>query len=139
QDMERCRVVRAYWCLLHVVVCLPDICAALQSPNGENKKPKYIAWCDQYLKDAFLSSAERYYMRCKVLHQGYASTDPPSRYTGFAFGQPSDSGVIDHKRAENDILHLDVGEFARETWAGVNSWISRLESNPTVTEARNVA
>ena len=31
EDMERCRGAKAYWCLLHVTVCFPDICAALQS------------------------------------------------------------------------------------------------------------
>jgi hypothetical protein len=33
-EIERCRRAGAYWALLHVVVALPDICAALESENG---------------------------------------------------------------------------------------------------------
>jgi hypothetical protein len=42
-DVERCRLAEAYWSLLHVTICLPDICAALQSPNGETNGKLYIA------------------------------------------------------------------------------------------------
>ena len=73
QDMDRCRNARAFWSLLHVTICLPDICAALQSENGETKGARYISWCDKYLLNPMLSGSERYQMRCKVLHQGRAS------------------------------------------------------------------
>jgi hypothetical protein len=59
-DMERCRTGRAYWSLLHVTVCLPDICAALESVDGRTLGRLYIAWCDTYLSDALLTAEERY-------------------------------------------------------------------------------
>lgn len=46
-DIGRCRQAKAYWSLLHVTICLPAICAALQAINGEAGKKLYIAWCDQ--------------------------------------------------------------------------------------------
>ena len=139
-EMERCRNARAYWALLHVSVCLPDICAALQAPNGETTGPRYIDWCEKYLPDPLLSGAERYRMRCKVLHQGRATTDlAASRYIGFSFGQPSPSGHVDHKRVDAGALNLDVGLVAEETRQAVARWIHVLESNPVCAEAMDVA
>lgn len=137
-DMGRCRQVRAYWSLLHVAVCLPDICSALESVDGQATRQRYSNWCDKHLIYPQLSGAERYRMRCKVLHQGRAATNHPGRYTGFAFGQPLDTGAVDHMRVEAGTLHLDVGELARETQVGVESWIRQLEANPRAPEAVNV-
>jgi hypothetical protein len=87
-DMERCRAGKAYWSLLHVAVCLPDICAALEASDGRTTGKRYVDWCDRHLSDAILSGDERYSMRCKVLHEGRASTGKPGRYSGFAFTRP---------------------------------------------------
>jgi hypothetical protein len=137
-DMARCRQAKAYWSLLHVTVCLPDICAALQSGDGETSPSLYIHWCDKYLKNPMLSGAERYRMRCKVLHQGRATTDKPGRYTGFAFGEPSETGKVDHMRVEAETLHLDVGELADEMKGAVDAWIQNLEAQRTSADALNV-
>jgi hypothetical protein len=136
--MARCRESKAYWALLHVTVCLPDICAALQSDNGKTSTPLYIDWCDKYLKNPMLSGVERYRMRCKVLHQGRATTDKPGRYRGFAFGQPSETGKVDHMRFEAGILHLDVGELGDEMRGAVEAWIQSLEVRNTSADALNV-
>ena len=42
-DMDRCRAGDAYWSLLHVTVCLPDICAALESDDGRTNQKLHIA------------------------------------------------------------------------------------------------
>src|SRR5438128_1754411 len=125
-DMEKCRAAKAYWSLLHVTICLPDICAALQWPDAETTRARYIAWAEQFLHDPILTGAERYRMRCKVLHQGRARTNQPGRYSGFAFGQPSETGEVDHNRVDGSILHLDVGKLADETKAGVERWIAEI-------------
>ena len=137
-DMDRCRKGGAYWSLLHVTVCLPDICAALQSDDGETSRTQYIAWCDQHLPDPSLSGAERYRMRCKVLHQGRATVDQAGRYGGFSFAQPAATGDIDHKRLDGNTLILDVGRLSEEVRLAVGQWICRLEANPANSEAQNV-
>ncbi len=136
-DMEKCRQAKAFWSLLHVTVCLPDICAALESADGKATGDRYIAWCDKHLAQPKLTGAERRTLRNKVLHQGRAATDKPGRYTRFAFGQPSDAGEVDHMRVVSGTLHLDVGELARETWKGVQAWISEIRANPRSVEAKN--
>lgn len=135
--MERCRKGGAFWSLLHVTVCLPDICAAVQSNNGETSGALYAAWCDQYLVDPMLFGVERYRMRCKVLHQGRASTGQPGRYTGFSFGQPAANGQVDHRRVRGSTLILNVGSLSNEVRAGGQAWIVRLEAFPSSAEALN--
>jgi hypothetical protein len=137
-DMDRCRTAKACWSLLHVTVCLPDICAALQLPDGQTHQPLYISWCDKFFLNPLLRGAERYRMRCKVLHQGRARTEKPGRYSAFSFGEPSPDGAIDHSRVENSVLNLDVGELATETKAAVNAWIGALEADLSSPEALSV-
>jgi hypothetical protein len=137
-DVEKCRAAKAYWSLLHVTVCLPDICAALQSANGETTEKRYAAWCDDWLKEPLLSGSERYGIRCKVLHQGRASGRKSGRYSAYAFGQPSSDGHVDHMRLESGTLHLDVGELATQTRQAVDNWIEWLEANPSSPRACNV-
>lgn len=136
-DLELCRSAKAYWALLHLTVCLPDICAALQSDNGRTTCRLYIAWCDQYLPDPLLSSLERYQMRCNVLHQGRATAGTHGRYAGFSFAQPASTGLVDHKRVDGDTLVLDVATLATETKVAIDSWISYLEDHPSITLAIN--
>jgi hypothetical protein len=138
EDIARCRKGSAYWSLLHVAVCLPDICGALQSEDGESSKARYIAWCDQYLPNPMLLGSERYRMRCKVLHQGRASVDQPGRYKGFSFSQPAPTGQVDHMRLEGSTLILDVGRLADEAHSGVIRWITELETQPSGVAALNV-
>lgn len=136
-DMKRCRTGRAYWALLHVTVCLPDICAALQSNDGDTNKRRYKAWCNKYLPDPLLSGSERWQMRCKVLHEGRASIPRSMRYDGFAFTQPAPTGPAYHKQLEGKTLVLDVGEMAEEMKNGVEAWIHDLEANPSSSKAIN--
>jgi len=143
-DAQSCLEAKAYWCLLHVTVCLPDVCAALQSRNGETDGEKYKKWCDKYfkrdvLKRDVLTGIERYEMRCKVLHQGRAQVSKKRRYTGFAFGQPDAFGRVDHLRVDGCTLHIDVGELHRETRKAIRAWIVELESNPSSAKANYAA
>ena len=63
KDMDRCCQAKAYWSLLHVTVCLPDICAALQSPDGKTdgkNRQLYISWCDTNLPNPDLLALQRW-------------------------------------------------------------------------------
>lgn len=141
-EMHRCERAKTYWALLHIVVCLPDICGALESKKGEVKGGKqYKEWCRRYLRDPMLLPDERYDMRCKVLHQGRAKAHIESvgRYTSFEFGQPGADGTVDHLRTVGKTLHLDVGQMANEMRRGIEQWFDYLEANPSGPEATNVA
>jgi hypothetical protein len=139
-DMQRCRAGSAYWSLLHVTVCLPDICAALESERGRTAPALYIDWCDANLPDALLTGEERYMMRCKVLHEGRAHVGQSHlRYSGFAFTQPAANGDVDHRRVDGTTLVLEVGSLSAEYRNGVQRWIKEIEAQPTGPTATNVA
>lgn len=138
REMERCRKSKAYWALLHVTVCLPDICAALESSDGRTNGTRYKKWCNRYASDPALTGEERWDMRCKVLHQGRGKIGTGGRYSKYTFSQPAPTGEKDHKRRERSTLHLDVGEMAREISTAVEDWINWVEANPMSSEARAV-
>jgi hypothetical protein len=141
-DKSGRRKGKAFWSLLHVTVCLPDICAALESDDGRTGGKRYVDWCNRHLPDARLSGEERYWMRCKILHEGRAtgraSTGRPGRYSGFAFTQPAANGQIDHRRVDGSTLVLEVGKLSEECKAGVQRWIQAIEADPTGQDANNV-
>lgn len=138
REMDLCRAHKTYWALLHVTVCIPDICAALESANGETSPNKYEHWARLYLREPLLSPEERYRMRCKVLHQGRAALEQPGRYTGFSFAQPATTGEVDHLRVEGTTLVVDVGELSKEMRAAASRWSGQLEGAPQGVAAMNV-
>jgi hypothetical protein len=136
-EMAKCQKAGAYWALLHVTVCLPDICAALESADGESKGWKYKAWCDRFAADPLLTSEERWHMRNRLLHQGRAKSTG-GRYSGYSFSSPAATGRVDHRRVDGTVLHLDVGELAKEMKEAVQRWIESLDASPKSSKATNV-
>jgi|HubBroStandDraft_5_1064220.scaffolds.fasta_scaffold399949_1 hypothetical protein len=138
EEMQRCADAGAYWSLLHVVVCLPDICGAVQSPDGEAKGWKYEDWCDQWLGSA-LSGKDRYAMRCRLLHQGRAASAKPPNYAGFSFEPPSTDGTNFHLTTDsNNRLRVDVRLFSDQIITAVKRWINYIDNYPTSAHAKNV-
>jgi hypothetical protein len=134
-EMDRCVGVKTYWALLHVVVCMPDICAALEHPRGRATGPAYEAWCNRFLKDNLLSGEDWYGMRCKVLHDGRTTLQRGKR---FVFGQPDANGVKDHRREDGNDVYLDVGDLAAAIIRAFEHWSTELASDPNSDAARNV-
>src|SRR5207253_411925 len=135
-EIDACIKVKTYWALLHTILCLPDICAALETVNGEATGPGYLDWAD-HLADPALNGVDWYEMRCKLLHQG-RTIAKKSKYTKFLFGQPAADGTKDHQRTVGSEIHLDVGELAREMVDGIRNWFNRLLAQPTSVATSNV-
>lgn len=72
-EMQRCVKGKCYWALLHLVLVLPDVCAAMESVNGESDDGRYRNWCKRYLSDEMINPDDWYRMRCVILHQGRTS------------------------------------------------------------------
>lgn len=138
-ELELCRSAGAYWALLHVTVCLPDICAALQSHNGRTNGNKYRAWCGRFLTNPLLSANERWLMRCAVLHQGRSKLPVGSRYTGFSFSRPNAQRQVLHNEVEGTTLIQDVDVLSREVTTGVIDWMIKIALSPGTVEAEHVA
>jgi hypothetical protein len=129
EEMARCEQSKCYWALLHMLVALPDICAALQSASGDaGDGGPYRAWCKDNFAGSYLSPDDRYGIRCALLHQG-RTTAPGGRYLSYSFVQPSASGSVVHNWVTpgDRNITLDVGEMARDTKAAMRSWFQRLQ------------
>jgi hypothetical protein len=129
EEMERCEKCKCYWALLHIIVALPDICAALESSSGDagNGGP-YRAWCKLNFAEQYLSPDGRYGIRCALLHQG-RTTLSRGRYLSYSYVQPSSSGSVVHNwvTPEERNITLDVGVMARETKEAMRRWFRRLQ------------
>ena len=139
-EMERCARAKCYWALLHIVVVLPDICAALQSANGDagNGGP-YQGWYKENFSGNYLSPVDRYKIRCALLHQG-RTVVPSGSYASYSFIQPATSGSIAHNwvTPSERNMTLDVGEMARDTRAAMRTWFTKLQLPANATKLANV-
>jgi hypothetical protein len=140
EEMDRCVKCKCYWALLHMVVALPDLCAALQSQSGDaGDGGPYRAWCKGNFTSRYLSPEDRYGIRCALLHQGRTTLTRGS-YVSYSFVQPSPSGSVVHNwvtPTERNIT-LDVGEMARETKAAMKTWFAKLQLPQNASQLTNV-
>ncbi len=140
-EIQRCIKRKCYWALLHIVIVLPDICAALETERGKAEARHYIRWCDRYLASPSLSGEEWYEIRNIVLHQG-KSLARKGRYQSYRFTKPNTKGisfhlVIHEKNGKKDCT-LDVGRMARAVRRAMVKWFGELEADEDNRKAHNV-
>jgi hypothetical protein len=101
-EMDACNAAGCHLALLHLVVVLPDICAALESRDNRAHPNNYTKWCAECLAGSAVSSVELWEMRCALLHQGTTETDSRKRgrYRSYSFMPPSGDDV--HQRLSTD-------------------------------------
>jgi len=61
-----------YYLAVSMALTLPDVCAAVESPDGKTSPKKYKAWYDKNLANRYVSitAEDCYSLRCGVSHQG---------------------------------------------------------------------
>lgn len=119
-----------YQLALNMTLCIPDICAALESENGEASRSKYTAWFDKHMVDTtMMSSADCYYFRCAFLHQGTTEHEK-SRFKKILFIEPTASPGILHNNIFNDVLNIDVRLFCVQMIASASKWYSNIKDDP---------
>ena len=112
REIEKSLDNELYFIALQSALTLPDICAALQSPNGETTGSQYIQWYNTYAKETgqcSISGDDCYRFRCSCLHQG-SSQHPKSSYRRIMFVIPNTQTTL-HKNVINDALNIDVKIF----------------------------
>jgi len=132
-EIERCRSNGCYWALLHVVVSLPDICAALESENNWATEKKYVGWCDNHLPNPGLSAEDYREVRNLVLHQGQ-TLSRSGRYYKFT----SKAGPA-HRTKYDEIMILGVDELTTEMLVGIRKWFVALQKQGAAEFKANVA
>ncbi len=128
-EMDRCAKAECYWALLHLVLVLPDICAALETYNGASSGLLYEDWCGRYLPKDKLKPLDRYKIRCSVLHQGSTLPHAKSQYRSVSFVQPGQAPTEVHQQvsADGKNITISVKTLADEMVAGIQMWIEDLQ------------
>ena len=133
-QLQKTHSLELYHFTLMGTLALIDICAAINSPNGETSGRKFKNWYEKYLSEylpenAFngmpvgLSANECYKFRCRLLHQGQAKIDTEDNQetkTGrivFVFY----GGTMHRCNANGDYI-LDAETFMNDVIKAVKEW-----------------
>jgi hypothetical protein len=134
-EIKKACQMRLYYLAVMLCLALPDICAALESPDGQTSERKYRAWVKQWLPsvyEEYLTPQDMYRLRCGVLHQGRMG-HPGLRYTRVAF---SVQGLYHlnflPSEAKPEILNLSAGLFCKDVVESVEKWYAAKEKNAVV-------
>ncbi len=132
-EIERALAARLYYLAIAMALTVPDICAALESPNGETTGAKYKAWYNANLADKYprITDADCYSLRCGVLHQGRCG-HPNMQYARIIFTVPNAQNNVFHNNIMNDALNLDTVIFCRDVVSSARTWFVQRANDPAV-------
>ncbi len=131
-DIEKALQAHLYYLALVVTMTLPDICAALESPDGATSKIRYIAWYNTHLAQhyTYLSAEDCYGIRCGMVHQGKVAL--PRQVKKVLFMLPN-SQVKILNGMMGDAFVNDLSQFCRGVGSKVTSWyLAAKDNDPTV-------
>jgi hypothetical protein len=132
QEIELALHARLYYLALVVALTIPDVCAALESVDGQTNRDRYKAWYNAHLGGRYgaVTDADCYSLRCGVAHQGRFG-HPRMEYGRVIFAIPG-RGIFLHNSIANDALHLDADRFCREMIAAARQWFAGKQNDPAV-------
>jgi hypothetical protein len=122
-----------YYLAIGVTLTLPDICAALESPQGRTSGPQYRTWYDNWLAAAYpmVTADYMYSLRCGLIHQGRFGQGN-MQYSRILFTWPNPQQNIFHQNIVNDALNLDADTFCRDMLQAVTQWYAANHNDPNV-------
>ena len=131
-------VANLYYLALSGALLIPDMCAALESTDGQSTGARYVAWFNTHVAPLhemgeglpILTGTDCYLFRCSFLHQG-TTKHSTSRYSRILFVEPGASGLVLHMNILNDALNIDVQMFCQEMVAAARNWIEQVSGTET--------
>ncbi len=128
-EIEKALAAGLYFLAIVSTLTLPDICSALESPNGETTRQKYKDWCDAWISMyPEITSLDLWSLRCGVLHQGRLG-HAAMQYGRILFTVPNRNGNFFHRNVINDALNLDAITFCRDVLQCVAVWYAAKQSD----------
>jgi hypothetical protein len=133
QEIDKALNAELYYLAIAMALTVPDICAALESPNGETSGPKYKAWYNGNLANQYprITDADCWSLRCGVLHQGRCG-HPNMQYGRILFTLPNPQNNIFHNNVINDALNLDAKIFCCDVVTCARLWFAGKRNDPVV-------
>jgi hypothetical protein len=134
-EIRRALTMRLYYLAIVMALHIPDVCGALEAPDGEAKKERYKAWYRQWLapKYPMITEDDIYCLRSGVVHQARFG-HPGSQYSRVFFTLPDSGRGILHGNFFNDALQLDAMIFCDDVSEAARTWHS-AKRNDAVVEA----
>ena len=128
---------RLLYAALLLTLTLPDICAALESQDGQSNSQRYKDWFNTWLSKKYedqLDAEDMYRLRCAVAHQGRFE-HPGMRYERVFFTlRPG--GMFFHKNELPGVarkgLNLDLLWFCKDVVENAEAWFAQKKSDPQV-------
>jgi hypothetical protein len=133
REIDRALDAGLYYLAIAMALTVPDVCAALESPDGETSGPKYKAWYNANLASRYpnITDADCWSLRCGVLHQGRCG-HPNMQYGRILFTIPNRQNNVFHNNIINDALNLDAVLFCRDVVTCARLWFDAKWNEPVV-------
>lgn len=129
KDIKRGLDAGVYQLALGTALCIPDICAALESSDGKTSGRRYKDWYNRYVgKKLMLTADDCYYLRCSYLHQG-STQHEKSQYEKVIFVEPNPFGVF-HNNVIEGALNIDIIVFCEDLIESASDWLEDIKENP---------
>jgi hypothetical protein len=138
-EIERALQHGLYSLAVTSALTLPDICAALESPDGETSGPAYKAWYDAWLAPQYpqLSCRDMWKLRCGVVHRGRLGHGD-MQYARIIFTLPNPRHAVLHQNVFRTragvVLMLYTERFCRDMAEAVRRWYEAKKGDPNVTK-----
>lgn len=126
----------AYYLALVGALTVPDICGALEAPNGRATEAKYVAWFNRWVGPAYargeksFTGIDCYLYRCAMLHQARArptrERPPRGSFERVLFVEPGHDPEV-HDVIIAGALVIEVPTFVRDVTAAARRWLEEVE------------
>lgn len=122
-----------YYLAVVAALTMPDICAALESPDGRTKKTTYTAWYDTWMAPLYpeITSQDMYSLRCGILHQGMFG-HPGMQYSRVLFTIPNAQRNTFHRNIIDGALNLDAPQFCKDVVKCAHEWYTAMKNDTNV-------
>lgn len=113
---------------LFLALCMPDICAAIETPQNNNVGERYKRWFNENLATIYspiFSADDCYYFRCSCLHQGL-DIHAKLAHDRIHFITPPTNNIIIHCNMLNNVLQMQIDIFCQDVTSAVDSWYENI-------------
>jgi hypothetical protein len=130
REIEEALKAQLHFLAVSVALAVPDICSALEAPDGRATGARYEAWFNANLSAQypFMTGADCYRLRCGVIHQGrFGHRSMQYGRVIFVLNAP---GI--HQNILNDALQLSAEQFCHDVIVAVRQWFTAKKGDPHI-------
>lgn len=124
-----------HYVALFAALTIPDICAALEAPNGQASGSRYARWVEDNMARWWGDGDGKllYSFRSSLLHQGSGRPHEKSSRPRLIFVEP-DASVRVHmtfmELGDEKAVAVDLPSFCREVIAAARAWQRKIAGTP---------